>query len=76
MTIGEIIRKRRKKLGITQMQLGLKCGYEGRSAENTVQHWEHGRQEPSIRVLRRLAAALDVTLEQLIPQDEEGDDLN
>lgn len=67
MTLGEIIKKYRTTAGLTQRQLGEACGYEGRSGEVTVQHWEHNRQEPPISKLRLLAQALHITLEQLIP---------
>jgi len=53
--------------GLTQKKLGLSCGYEEKSAERTVQHWEHGRSYPPIDKLRALAEALGVSVENLIP---------
>lgn len=67
MTIPEHIRASRKAAGLTQRQLGEACGYEGRSAEVVVQEWERGVRPIPIERLRRLAAALDVPLDSLIP---------
>lgn len=74
MTLGEIIRKNRKKAGLSQKQLGLLCGYIPTSAERVVQYWEKDAREPSVKVLRKLADALGLTLDQLIPEDDEEDD--
>lgn len=67
MTIPEHIRASRKAAGLTQRQLGEACGYEGRSAERVVQLWESGSQPVPIERLRRLAAALNIPLDSLIP---------
>ena len=67
MDYGEKIKALRKQAGLTQQQLGELCGYEGRSAEATVQHWEHNRQMPPIDKLRALAQALQVALDAIIP---------
>ena len=68
MTQGEFIRIRRKELHLTQQALGELCGYEGRSAEVSVQRWEHGRSPVPVDKLRALAAALKVPLDSpLIP---------
>ena len=66
MTLGEKIKEARKVAGLTQKQLGEKCGLEGRSGEVTVQHWEHDRREPSLSELRPLANALKVSIDYLI----------
>lgn len=65
--LGKIIKPARQKLGLTQKQLGLLCGYPESSAERTVQHWEHDRQNPPLEKIRALAAALKIPLDQLIP---------
>lgn len=74
MTYGEKLRRLRQLAGLSQKALGLKCGYKLSSAERTVQFWEHDTQEPSIRVIRRLADALNVTIDELIPEENEEDD--
>lgn len=68
MTPSEFIALRRRALGLTQKQLGLLCGYTGRSAESVPQNWEKGRQPVPVEKLRVLAAALRVPLDSpLIP---------
>lgn len=64
---GEIIRTARQAKGLTQKQLGTLCGYEGRSAEVSVQRWERNEMPVPIDRLRRLCAALDLPLDALIP---------
>ena len=69
MTIGENIQARRKAARLTQRQLGEAIGKKGRSAETTVQKWEHGLQNPNVSQLRPLCRALHCTLEELIPRE-------
>ncbi len=64
---GDMIREARKRVGLTQRQLGEACGYEGKSAERVVQKWEKDEQPVPIVRLRRLAAALNIPLDSLIP---------
>lgn len=64
---GERLKKIRVQAGLTQKEVGEACGYDGRSAESTVQHWERGRSYPPLDKLRALAKALDVSLDMLIP---------
>lgn len=64
---GDLIRTRRIILGYTQRQLGEMCGYQGRIAENTIQLWEYGKRPVPVDRLRRLAKALQLPLEALIP---------
>lgn len=64
---GKYIRECRIAAGLTQRQLGEACGYEGRSAETTVQNWEKDKQPVPLDRLRRLAVALGVPLDSLIP---------
>lgn len=68
MTPGEFIRVRRTVLRISQQKLGEACGYSGRSATVTVQHWEQDRSCIPTDKLRRAAEALKVPLDSpLIP---------
>ena len=64
---GDLIRTRRLDMPYTQRQLGELCGYEGRTAERMVQQWEQGRRPVPADRLRRLAKALELPLEALIP---------
>ncbi len=67
MTIPEVIRTNRMALKLTQQQLGEACGYEGRTAEAVVQHWEKGRSPVPLDKIRILAATLRVPIDSLIP---------
>ncbi len=64
---GDLIRTRRLDMPYTQRQLGELCGYEGRTAERMVQQWEQGSRPVPADRLRRLAKALELPLEELIP---------
>ena len=63
----DLIRTRRLDMPYTQRQLGELCGYEGRTAERMVQQWEQGSRPVPADRLRRLAKALELPLEALIP---------
>ena len=62
VVLGRRVRQRRKRLGLSQEQL----------AERADLHWtyvsgvERGRRNPSLTTLARLAAALGLTLPQLV----------
>ena len=64
---GDLIRTRRLDMPYTQRQLDELCGYEGRTAERMVQQWEQGSRPVPADRLRRLAKALELPLEALIP---------
>lgn len=65
--IPAIIKAARIRADYTQRTLGEKLGYEGRSGESTVQRWENGTRPVPIEKIRDLAAALNLTLDDLIP---------
>ena len=53
---GNLIRKYRKKRGLTQKQLGDLCGI----ADSNIRKYESGKQNPKIETLEKIADALDV----------------
>lgn len=61
MTIGERIRDTRKMRGLTQREVGEKCGI----AESTIRQYELGKLNPKIETLKRIADALDVPVSYL-----------
>ncbi len=63
MSIADVIKRRRKDLGITLKQIANKVGV----SEATVQRWETGAI-PNIRFSRieKLAAALQISIEELM----------
>lgn len=64
MTTGQLIKDARKKAGMTQAELAQKLGisYVG------VSQWENNLRNPKYDTLQRIAAALNVPVQQLIPE--------
>ena len=65
--LGQVIRAHRLKAGFSQEKLAQLSG----SHFTYISEIETNRRNPSIGVLRRLAAALDVKLSALIKEAEE-----
>lgn len=61
------IKAARQAKGLTQQQLGEMLGYSGESAQVAVRQWESGRTPVPLVKIRPLAAALNLTLDDLIP---------
>ena len=66
LRIGETIKAARIKKGLTQKELGIACGLE-KNIDDTVRKWEADKKPVPIDRLRRLASALDLPLDDLIP---------
>ena len=65
--IPDTIKAARIRAGMTQQELGEHLGYEGASAPVAVRQWESGRRPVPLEKIRALAAALNLTLDDLIP---------
>lgn len=65
MTKGEKIKYYRNLRGLTQKQLGEKCGL----SEPAIRNYELGNRTPSPQQLEKIAAALNVTVTELILPD-------
>ena len=65
--IPAIIKAARIKCGYTQQQLGEMLGYTGEYAQVSVRRWETGKTPVPLIKIRPLAAALNLTLDDLIP---------
>ncbi len=73
MTTGEVIRRIRKSLGMTQTELGTILGY----TQPVISQLEHdGAAIHDVRVLRRIAKALHVPLAILVVESDEEADVN
>lgn len=66
MSIGGNIRALRKRQGLTQKELGDRCGM----ADSAVRHYESDRGNPTQETLQRIAAALEVSVSDLLGQEE------
>lgn len=67
MDMSTLIRERRMAVGLTQQELGEKCGYSGQAAKKAVWRWEHAGAPVPLDRVRRLAAALMLPLDAFIP---------
>lgn len=63
MNIGEKIRLLRKKAGLTQKELGQKLGI----SQAAIGQFETNRSNPQIETLQKIASALDVPVQDLLP---------
>lgn len=61
MTTGERIKFARKEAGLTQKELGGRLGI----TYQTVAQWENNLRNPKYDTLRRIADALDITIDYL-----------
>jgi transcriptional regulator with XRE-family HTH domain len=68
MTIGEIIRYKRKRLGLTQKQLADKAGF----SKTSICYWECGIYYPSVMDLCDLADFFGCTTDELLGRTEIG----
>lgn len=65
MGIGEVIKEKRKSLGLTQEVLAKKIG----CATITLRQYENGKRLPNGDVLRQIASALGTEWTNLVPED-------
>ena len=61
MAIGERIRKYRIENGMTQKELGKKCGL----ADSAIRRYELGGANPKIETIQKIAAALGISIYEL-----------
>jgi DNA-binding XRE family transcriptional regulator len=61
LTLGDVLLRRRKQLGLTQAQVAARV----RCRPNYIGYLESNARHPSDRVLQRLAKALDLDMQEL-----------
>ena len=71
MSIGERIQEARKKKKLTQKELAQKLGL----ATGTIQQYELNKRQPRLDLLREIAAALDISIFELMGATDEGNGL-
>lgn len=69
-TVGESIKRIRKRSGLTQKQLGEKCGMK----QTIIAQYEHGRRTPKIETLQKIANSLGVPVSQIYGWDNHLND--
>ena len=62
MTIGEKIKNARNLRGLTQRELGMKLGFDEKSADVRIAQYESGTRTPKSELLSEIAAVLDVNI--------------
>lgn len=61
--------------GLTQADVAYRVRSRGHKAtERSIRRWEGGQNAPHANVIPALAAALDITVDELYQPTEEGDD--
>lgn len=65
MTIGEKIKIARNHRGMTQKELGLKLGFDEKSADVRIAQYESGTRTPKENLLSEIANILDVNINSL-----------
>lgn len=64
--MGEIVYALRRNLKLSQLELATACGV----TQQFIQAIEKGLRTPSLRTARKLAAALGVTVDELIGKED------
>lgn len=63
------LKEARKKLGISQKELGIRIGMDESSASGRMNHYEKGRHVPDVSTLRKLGSELHVPLNYFFCDD-------
>ena len=72
MSIGENIKKYRKEKHFTQKELAEKIGV----TVVTIQNYENSRREPNLITLNKIATALNVTINDIVRNEEKASNKN
>lgn len=59
---GVLLTQAREEASLTQVELAARLGV----AQVTISSWEHGRRQPSLQTLGRIADVLGITLAELL----------
>lgn len=65
---GQRVRQRREGVGMSQEELAKKIALK--SGKQTISRWEQGKSEPSLTEAKRIAEALNVTLNWLVDGED------
>lgn len=70
--IPDRLKQARKKIGISQKELGVRIGMDESSASGRMNHYEKGRHVPDIQTLRKMADELKVPLNYFFCEDDQS----
>ena len=68
MQIGENIREHRKKVGLSQKELGKRLGV----SQQNIAQYETGKRMPKLETVRKIAKALDTDIGNLLKVNKDG----
>ena len=66
MAFGSLIKEKRKKLKITQQQLGMQLGYKEDSAGALIRQYEAEKKTPGPKNLKQIMKILDIPADEII----------
>lgn len=66
MAFGSLIKEKRKKLKITQQQLGMQLGYKEDSAGALIRQYEAEKKTPGHKNLKQIITILDIPANEVI----------
>lgn len=66
-TFADLLKRYRKKAGLTQKELAQQCRFEGDSPQTRISNYEQGTREPKLHEIKKIAAALNQPMVKLIP---------
>ena len=69
MTIGQLIKERRKKRGLTQKELAAAVG----AAYGSISEWESGKHVPNNSAVIMLCNVLEIPIDEMIKTEETGE---
>ncbi|WP_348983486.1 helix-turn-helix transcriptional regulator [Pseudoalteromonas sp. 2CM32C] len=68
----ERLKEARKRMKISQKELGVKIGMDPSSASGRMNHYETGRHMPDLATLKKLATELNVPVNYFFCESEES----
>jgi len=68
----ERLKEARKRMKISQKELGIKMGMDPSSASGRMNHYETGRHMPVLATLKKLATELNVPVNYFFCESEES----
>ncbi|WP_283235269.1 helix-turn-helix transcriptional regulator [Pseudoalteromonas sp. S1688] len=68
----ERLKEARKRMKISQKELGIKMGMDPSSASGRMNHYETGRHMPDLATLKKLASELNVPVNYFFCESEES----